>query len=513
MNEPHILTIDVGTQSVRAIIFDLNGNIIAKSQVPIEPYYSDHAGWAEQDVGIFWAAMGQACRRLWQMENIRKEALSCVVLTTQRGTIVNVDMDGEPLRPAISWLDQRRADQLPPISKKWQALFRLARATQTVRFVQENAEVNWLAQHQPDILANSHKVLLLSGYLIYKLSGRYVDSISAQVGYVPIDQKRQAWAKSGHWAWEAFALKREQLPDVVQPGTQIGAITKQASNHTGIPQGLAIVAGGADKACEILGSGCIQPHLGAVSYGTTATINTTHAKYLEVIPLIPPYAAALPNHYSLEVQIFRGYWMVSWFKMEFGEREIRIAEERDIAPEALLDELIQGIPAGSDGLILQPYWTPGVRVPGPEARGAIIGFSDVHTRAHIYRAILEGIAYALREASERIVKRSGIPITELRVSGGGSQSDTAMQLTADIFNLPAVRPHTYETSGLGAAINGAVGMKHYRDYQSAVASMVRTGDVFLPNPATHMIYDALYQNVYTKMYGRLKPLYRAMGKP
>ncbi len=510
MNDPHILTIDVGTQSVRAIIFDLNGDIVAKSQVPIEAYYSDYPGWAEQDVSVFWSAIGQACRRLWGMDAVLKERMACVVLTTQRGTVVNVDATGEPLRPAISWLDQRRADQIPPLSKKWRLLFWLARARQTVRFVQENAEVNWMAQHQPGILKQSHKVLLLSGYLIHKLCGRYVDTVSAQVGYVPIDQRKQAWASGGHWAWEAFAIQPEQLPELVPSGARMGSITAQAANHTGIPVGLPLIAGGADKACEILGSGCIQPHLGALSYGTTATINATYPRYKEVIPLIPPYAAAVPGYFSLEVQIFRGYWMVSWFKLEFGERERRIAAERDIAPEALLDDLIRDIAPGSDGLVLQPYWTPGVRVPGPEARGAIIGFSDIHTRAHIYRAILEGIAYALREATERIVKRTGVPITELRVSGGGSQSDTAMQLTADIFNLPAVRPHTYETSGLGAAINGAVGMGFYRDYDSAVAAMVRVGDVFQPNAATHAIYEALYQNVYRRMYRRLRPLYKAM---
>lgn len=157
--------------------------------------------------------------------------------------------------------------------------------------------------------------------------------------------------------------------------------------------------------------------------------------------------------------------------------------------------------------MLQPYWTPGVRYPGPEARGAIIGFSDVHTRAHIYRAILEGLAFALREASERTVRRSGVKITELRISGGGSQSDEAMQLTADIFNLPASRPHTYETSGLGAAIDGAVGLGWHSNFETAVQTMTRIERTFEPNPHHHRIYEAMYQNVYQKMYQRLKPLY------
>jgi len=207
------------------------------------------------------------------------------------------------------------------------------------------------------------------------------------------------------------------------------------------------------------------------------------------------------------VQVYRGYWMVNWFKQEFGLREQRLAEERGIDPEALFDELVNQVPPGAMGLMLQPYWSPGLRMPGPEAKGAIIGFGDVHTRAHIYRAILEGLAYALREGKERTEQRSGIPMTELRVSGGGSQSDAALQLTADIFGLPTARPHLYETSGLGAAIDAAVGLGLYPSFDAAVAEMTRVGRVFEPNPTTRGLYDELYHRVYQQMYRRLRPLY------
>ena len=145
-----------------------------------------------------------------------------------------------------------------------------------------------------------------------------------------------------------------------------------------------------------------------------------------------------------------------------------------------------------------------------EARGAIIGFGDVHTRAHIYRAILEGLAYALREGAERMMKRTGLPITELRVAGGGSQSDAAMQITADIFGLPATRPHVYEASGLGAAIDAAVGVSLHRNFETAVAEMTHKGDTFTPNPEARGVYEGLYQRVYRRMYDRLRPLYEEM---
>ncbi len=183
------------------------------------------------------------------------------------------------------------------------------------------------------------------------------------------------------------------------------------------------------------------------------------------------------------------------------------ADMLGVDPETLFDELVKDIPPGSMGLMLQPYWSPGLKIPGPEAKGSIIGFGDVHGRAHMYRSILEGVAYALREGAERTEKRSHVKITELRVAGGGSQSETAMQLTADIFGLPTARPHVFEASGLGAAIDVAVGLKLYPDFDSAVKGMTHIGKVFEPNPEASKIYDELYRKVYLQMYGRLKPLY------
>ena len=156
---------------------------------------------------------------------------------------------------------------------------------------------------------------------------------------------------------------------------------------------------------------------------------------------------------------------------------------------------------------MQPYWSPGLKIPGPEAKGAVIGFGDVHSRAHFYRAIIEGLAYALREGAERTEKRSHIPITALRVAGGGSQSPGAMQITADIFGLPVSKPHVYEASGLGAAIDVAVGLNLHPDFNMAINQMTRLGETFEPNRSRHQMYSELYEKVYKKMYNQLKPLY------
>lgn len=508
MAKDYILAIDNGTQSVRALLYDLRGHLVDKAQVAIDSYRSPEPGWVENDPEDFWRTLCLACQRLWANTQVPKSVIAGVVITTQRATMINVDQNGQALRPAIIWLDQRRIDQPKPLPWYWRGAFAAIGMSHTLRFFQREAEANWIAQHQPDVWARTHKYLLLSGYLNHRFTGRWVDSVGSQVGYMPFDYKRRDWAKPGDWKWLAMPITPEMLPELVEPGTPIGSVTAAAARDTGIPEGLPVIAGAADKACEVIGAGCLTPEIGCLSYGTAATFNTTTRRYLEATPFIPPYPAAVPGHYNTEIQITRGFWMVSWFKEQFGLHEQLLAEQRGVAPESLFDDLVNAVPPGSMGLMLQPFWNPGIKVPGPEAKGAVIGFGDVHTRAHLYRAILEGLAYALREAKERIEKRGGPKIERLRVSGGGSQSDAAMQITANIFDLPTERPHIYETSGLGAAITAAVGLGLHSSFDAAIRDMTRVGRIFEPEPINARAYDELYRRVYCRMYDRLQPLYR-----
>ncbi len=500
-----ILAVDCGTQSVRALVFDLAGQLVAKAQVPLVAYVSPQPGWAEQDPEYYWTQLCRATHQVLTPE--LRDRLAGMALTTQRATVVNVDQAGRPLRPAIVWLDQRRTEGLKPVGGLWGLIFALIGMSETVAYLQAEAEANWIRTQQPDIWARTHKYLLLSGYLTYRLTGRYVDSVGAQVGYIPFDYKRQHWSGPFDWKWQAVPMRPELLPELVPVAGLLGHVSREAAEASGLPAGLPIIAAAADKACEVLGAGCLESHTACLSYGTTATINTTQRRYVEAIPLIPPYPAAVPGAYNLEIQIYRGFWMVEWFKHQFGYREVQMANELGTQPEKLFDELVNSVPPGSQGLILQPYWSPGLREPGPEAKGAIIGFGDVHTRAHVYRAILEGLAYALREGKERCEQRTHTPITELRVAGGGAQSDAALQITADVFGMPVSRPHVHEASGLGAAIDAAVGLGLYSDFPTAVAAMTHPGQRFEPNAATHAIYDALYRRVYRQLYRQLKALY------
>jgi len=290
-----LLAIDNGTQSLKALVFDLEGQLLAKEQVKFTPYYSEQPAWAEQDPEIFWQALCEACQGLWGHHRIDKNSIAGLALTTQRGTVINVDKDGKPLRPAMLWLDQRKTYGLPPVGGPWGIIFKLAGLTKTVAYLQAEAEANWIRTYQPDIWQKSRKYLLLSGYLTHKLVDKYVDSVGCQVAYIPFDYKRLHWSAKWDWKWRVLPFDPSLLPELIPPAQTLGTITTRASQETGIPEGLPLIAAAADKACEVIGSGSLESSIGCLSYGTTATINVTHKKYIEPIPLLPAYPSAVPD--------------------------------------------------------------------------------------------------------------------------------------------------------------------------------------------------------------------------
>jgi sugar (pentulose or hexulose) kinase len=508
MSGDRLLSLDVGTQSARALLFDAAGNLLAGARLPLPVPAAPRPGWAELDPEVFWDTLADACQALWR-QGARPDGVAGVALTTQRGTTVALDAEGRALRPAIVWLDTRRTRGLPRIGGAWGLALRLAGASSLVAYFQAEAEANWIRVHEPDVWRRTRRYLLLSGYLTHKLVGRYVDSSACQVGYIPFDYRRHRWASPRDWKWQAVPMDPAVLPELVPPASALGAVTREAAERTGIPAGLPLVAAAADKACEILGAGCLEPHQACLSYGTTATINTIQRRFVGPWPFFPPYPAPVPGAYAVEVHVPWGYRMVSWFKDEFGQPERARASAEGVEVETLFDELVAQVPPGCLGLTLKPSWGPGIKT--PTAKGAIVGFGGVHTRAHFYRAILEGIAYALREGQERIERRTGARVTELHVCGGGSRSDAALRLTADVFGLPAARPHVFEASGLGAAVIAAVGLGLHRDFAPALAAMTRVGAVVEPDPATHHVYDGLYRRVYRRLHRALAPVHDAIA--
>ena len=505
VSNPLVLTLDFGTQSVRAALIDKQGTIVYLARRVYEPvYFSNKKGYAEQHADFYWDNLIECLK---EIANKNKTILSNIVgmtVTTFRDSAVLLDKNGKPLRPIILWLDQRLAEAKEKLPAMHRFAFKLVGMKETIDLNRTRTMAHWIKENEPELWAKVDKYVNISTYINYKLTGELADSPGGLTGHYPLNYKKRVWYKEGAMKGRIFGIPNRMLPKVVQAGQVIGTLKDEIAEKVGLPKGLKLIATGSDKGCETIGLGCLTPDVGAISYGTACTIEVSNSKYHEPEPFLPAYAAAVPNLYNMDVQIYRGYWMLKWFASEFASELEQEAKLRDVPIEQILDEWLNDVNVGSDGLILQPYWGPGLA--RPLAKGAIVGFSNVHTRKHIYRAIVEGIAFALREGLESIEKSQKQKVKSLRISGGGSLSDEVCQITADIFGLEISRVQTIESTSLGAAIATFTAVKEFKDAQEAVKNMTKFSRTFKPNKENHKLYNRIYREVYLKMYPRLKPL-------
>ena len=501
----YILAIDCGTQSVRALLFDTAGRLVDKEKVEYRPYFSRRPGWAEQDPEVWWKGLCDAVTGLKIRRTGEFTSLLGTGITTQRDSMIHLDREGNPLRPALLWLDQRKAAPVYHPRGLTRLVYSLVGMKEAIYKTQVDGKGNWVRQYEPETWEKTCKYAQVSGFLNRRLTGEFKDSAASQIGHIPFNYKKTRWAKQTELNRYLFPVEEDKLVDLVEPGEVIGTVTPWAAERTGIPKGLPVIACGSDKGCETLGVGVLDTSRASLSFGTTATVQTTSGRYFEPLKFMPAYPAPIPGRFNPEVEIFRGYWMISWFKEEFGYKEVREAEKEGVPPEIVINRHLETVPPGSMGLMVQPYWSPGLKM--PTAKGTIIGFGDVHTRAHVYRAVIEGLAYALKEGLEKIERAGRSRVERLAVSGGASQSDEICRISADIFDLPLIRGETFETAGLGAAVVTAVGLGIYSDFKSAVEGMVRHGDTFEPDPVNAELYDKLYKRVYLKIYKGVGGLY------
>ncbi len=508
--EKIILAIDCGTQSLRAMLFSSHGRLLAKNQQFYDPYFSSREGWAEQDPELFWNTLCRSCRTLKNEHPDWFRSIQGVGVTTVRNSMVNVDENGIPLRPVICWLDQRKATPVFKPSLFTRLAHYITGMNEAVHIVQQDAKCNWIREHQPQIWQKTYKYLQISGFLNFRLTGQFKDSIASQIGHIPFHYKKQLWAKPWNLNAKLFPIEPEKLVDIVPPGTLIGSITKEASALTTIRKGTPVFACGSDKGCETIGMGVTGGDQANLSFGTAATVQTTSPHYFEPVRFMPAYPAARPGFFNPGVELFRGYWMVNWFKNEFAYKEVLEAKKKGISAESVLNTLLTEAPPGANGLMVQPFWGPGLKT--PDAKGAMIGFGSIHKKPHIYRAVIEGLNYGLLNGMHAIEKAGKQKIRLLSVSGGGSQSDEICQIAADIFNLELVRGETWETAGLGAAMVTAVGTTIHPSFSTASKKMIRYDRAFKPEPANVDLYRELYHQVYKKMYRSLSPLYRKIRK-
>jgi len=509
MKNPLVLTIDFGTQSVRVALVNKQGEILAIEKAKYEPaYHSPKLGYAEQDPEYYFEELCTCTKRLVKDNSSLMEDVIGISMACFRDSVVAVDKDGKPLRPAILWLDERRAEGREKLPALNQAIFKLIGMGPTIDLNRKRSMSVWMQENEPELWAKTDKFMFVSTYINKKLVGEFVDAVSSQAGHLPIDFKKGEWYKSDkHIKGSLFGVPGRMLCRLVKSGEILGHISEEASKATGFPVGMTVFAGGSDKSAETLGLGVVDDKTAAISYGTACSIEVPIEKYSDAEPFLPSYPDIVKG-YNLDVQIYRGYWMLNWFIKQFGSKGPTV-EEMVINPEMIqkYNDEMEKIEPGSNGLVLQPYWGPGLR--RPLAKGAIVGFSDVHTKIHMYRAIVEGIAYALREGLELFEnKRLHHKVTSLRISGGGSQSDLICQITADIFNKPVSRIQTFECSTMGCAISAFIAHGDFKNKKEAVESMIRVSKTFTPNPENAKKYDYLFNHAYMKLYPQLKNIYK-----
>ena len=502
----YFIVIDGGTQNIKAFIFDEKGNEVYGEAYPVSPYFTTQPDFAEQDAEAYLRITQKVTKSVVENSGVPRDELAAVAITTHRSTIVPVDEDGRPVRPAITWLDERKTEGLSlPGGPFVSLVFRVSGMAPKLKEYQRRSKFNWLRKYEPESYEKTYIFLTISSYIFHALTNQFKDCSSMIVGLFPIDLKGLQWHPR-EVVYRVFGVERGKLPPLVSPTEIAGVVSEQGEIDFGVPRGLPVIIGAGDKQSELLGAGAINNDIAEISYGTAAVIEVLSNKYVEHPKMdFFTWGAAIPNHWALEGFVGRGYWMVSWFKREFCKHEEEEAQKLGVAPEELLDREIEEVSPGSMGLILQPYWHPLEN--DPLSKGAIIGFSGEHTKKHIYRAIVEGVAYELRRLGEIIEKHSGSKIKELRVGGGGSKSDIIMQVTADVFGLPTCRLHTSNLSALGAAIDAAVTLKIYNDFPEAVANMVRVRETFTPCEESARIYDRLFNEVYKRIYPTLSPLH------
>lgn len=506
----YALSIDCGTRGIRAIIFDQKGNELAAYEKEYSGYYHLEPGYCEASGAMFWNDFCEVVHRMKLEEPERFSEIAGMTVACQRDTATILDEEGEALRDFIVWMDRRELDRPIPAPGVWDSLFKIAGKTEFVSSFNKGTHGHWIMVNEPELWNKAKYYCLLSTYYFGKLTGKVVDCRSDIAGHLPFNYQKKEWADAKEIITKVVLIEKEKMPPLFDSCEILGTITKKAAEATGLPEDLPVIGSGTDKGCETIGVGCLTPDTASVSLGTQATVEITTDEYFELVNFYPPFPSVNPQSYNPEITVYRGFWMMKWFVENFAQTEKMLCETRGEHVLAYLDRKLQDVPAGAGGLILHPYW--GMESFKPEAKGSIIGFSEETDKYHIYRAIVEGIGYALREGMEFIEKKSGVEIRRVALSGGGASSEVVCQLYADLFGRETYCVQTPSTTGLGAAMAVFTGLGVYPDLKTAGDNMVRCEKSWQPDSENAALYDRLYQDVYKPAYARYQPLYKALEK-
>jgi len=461
-----LLAIDNGSQSTKVNIFDPHGIVHASAQRPLRPYDTSTPGHVVHPDDDLWDSIQATCKDALKRFSGDPSQIVAVGLCTIRFCRALLDADGLLVEPVLSWMDVRVSQP-----------------------------------HNPADARVAH-VTTSSGYITGRLTGKLVDTRANYQGLWPIDQRTANWSTDPA-AYQATGMPRRLLLDLVSPGDLLGTVTPEAAAATGIPQGLPVYATANDKAVEALGCGLrtedtvllsLGTYIAAMTVGTCA--DTGAADYWVNF-------AATPRTYLYESRgIRRGMWTVSWFRDLVADAVG--SKSQGLHPLELLDREASDVPAGSGGLMTLLDWLAPTEA--PYRRGAFLGFDGSQGRGHIYRSILEGIAFTMAGHITSMELALDRQFETAIISGGGSRSDLMMQILADVLNRPAQRAGMSDAAGLGAAICAAVGSRVYPNWDTAITQMVTPGPTFTPQPQRVTAYRDIVRH-YARITEYTDPLF------
>ena len=487
---PCLMGLDISTTAAKALIIDEAGNVIAAASSP-QPISQPEPLWSEQNPSDWWDGMTASIRQALSEANLGGEDISAIGLTGQMHGLVLLNAAGEVLRPAILWNDQRTQAQCDSMTATI-GRRRLIELTGNLALTGFTApKLLWVRDNEPQIYAQVKQVLLPKDYIRYKLTDAYATDLAGAAGTSLLNVAERAWSSE---VLAALDIPAEWMPPVHE-GTQVTATISQAgAAATGLKAGTPVVGGGGDQAAGAIGMGCVTADTIGVTVGTSGVVFAPLEAYAyEPDGRLHAFCHAVPNTWHFMGVMLSAAGSLQWYKDSF-------------APELGFDRLLAEaatVPAGSEGLFFLPYLS-GERTPHPDplARAAFIGMTSRHSRGHLTRAVLEGVAFGLKD-SFTLIDRAGLPDRfEVRISGGGAKSIVWQQIIADVLAAPLVNVNTTEGGAFGAAILASVAAGLFDDAAAACEVMVQTGEQVAAG-SNQAIYAERYR-IYQSLYPTLK---------
>ena len=512
-----LLGIDLGTTGVKVALFEAGSGEVVVSAFAAYPLMHPHVGWAEQDPAAWWDRTVEAvkmCLADAGRRGVEKETLRGIGLSGQMHGIVLLDASGEVVRPCIIWADQRSDEECRWITER-------VGEDRLIDLVSNPAlpgfslpKLIWVRDHEPQLFARAKKLLLPKDYLRYRLTGELGMEISDAAGTCMLDVRRGSWSAE---LLELVRIDPELLPPVIPADTVAGVITHKVAALTGLPVGIPVAGGGADNACGAVGNGVVSPGLALVSIGTSGVV-LAHAETPQVdrsgpVPRVHTFNHAVPHAWYLMGVTQAAGLSLRWVRDHIGLPEMAIERWAGIDAYDTLMKEAELVPPGSDGLIFLPY-LQGERTPHLDAyaRGGWIGLTASHSRRHLVRAVLEGVAFSLKDCLG-ILLQQGLLIEQIRATGGGAKSAVWRQIIADILGVELVTTSNTEGPAFGAALLAGVASGVYPSVAEACRATVRIAERTLPQPETSAAYAAAYAT-YQALYPALRPIIsRPVSRP